>query len=105
MLCKDCAGTASTDLCDLGEWRDDRQLGADLEQDGVVGLPNLLSSEQLKAMQQAFNVRLKWLRWNNLDGYEKTEPNRHMVEDVLTLEQGFLDAALHPASRRSCADT
>jgi len=69
---------------------------ADLEQDGVVGLPNLLSREQLKAMQQAFNVRLKRLRWNNLDGYEKTEPNRHMVEDVLTLEQGFLDAALHP---------
>jgi hypothetical protein len=36
------------------------------------------------------------LRWNNLDGYQKTEPYRHMVEDVLTLEQGFLDAALHP---------
>ena len=69
---------------------------ADLEQDGVVALPNLLSPEKLKAMQQAFNARLKRLRWNNLDGYEKTEPNRHMVEDVLTLEQGFLDTALHP---------
>jgi hypothetical protein len=69
---------------------------ADLEQDGVVCLPNLFIPEQLTAMQQAFNARLKRLRWNNLDGYEKTEPNRHMVEDVLTLEQGFLDAALHP---------
>lgn len=72
------------------------KLVADLEQDGVVCLPNLFGPEQLKAMQRAFNARLKRLRWNNLDGYEKTEPNRHMVEDVLTLEQGFLDAALHP---------
>ena len=69
---------------------------AGLEQDGVVALPNLLSVEQLTPMQQAFNARLKRLRWNNLDGYEKTESNRHMIEDVLTLEQGFLDTALHP---------
>jgi hypothetical protein len=47
-------------------------------------------------MQRAFDVVLKRLRWNNYDGYEKTEPYRHMVEDVLTLEQGFVDAALHP---------
>jgi hypothetical protein len=69
---------------------------AALEQDGVVCLANLFAAEQLGAMQQAFNARLKRLRWNNLDGYEKTEPKRHMVEDVLVLEQGFLDAALHP---------
>lgn len=67
-----------------------------LEQDGVVAVPNLFAAGQLAAMQEAFNTRLRRLRWNNLDGYEKTEPNRHMVEDVLTLEQGFLDAALHP---------
>jgi hypothetical protein len=72
------------------------KIAADLEQDGVVCLPNLFAADQLTAMQRAFNARLKRLRWNNLDGYEKTEPNRHMVEDVLTLEQGFLDAALHP---------
>lgn len=47
-------------------------------------------------MQQSFNVCLKRLRWNNYDGYEKTEPYRHMVEDILTLDQGFVDAALHP---------
>jgi len=67
-----------------------------LEEDGVVGLPNLFSVEQLASMQRAFHARLRHLRWNNLDGYEKTEPYRHMVEDVLTLEQGFLDVALHP---------
>jgi len=69
---------------------------AALEQDGVVGLPGLFTPEQIATMQRAFNARLRRLRWNNLDGYEKTEPYRHMVEDVLTLEQGFVDAALHP---------
>lgn len=69
---------------------------AGLEHDGVVCLPNLIAEEQLSSMQRAFNVRLRGLRWNNLDGYEKTEPYRHMIEDVLTLDQGFLDAALHP---------
>lgn len=67
-----------------------------LEEDGVVCLPKVFGSEELTAMQRAFNARLGRLRWNNLDGYEKTEPYRHMVEDVLTLEQGFVDAALHP---------
>jgi phytanoyl-CoA dioxygenase PhyH len=47
-------------------------------------------------MQRSFNVCLKQLRWNNYDGYEKTEPYRHMVEDILTLDQGFVDATLHP---------
>jgi Phytanoyl-CoA dioxygenase (PhyH) len=69
---------------------------AALEQDGVVRLPILFGAEQLAAMQEAFNARLRQLRWNNVNGYEKTEPHRHMVEDVLTLEQGFVDAAVHP---------
>ena len=72
------------------------KLLAALEEDGVVAVPNLFGAGQLAAMQQAFNTRLRRLRWNNLDGYEKTEPNRHMVEDVLTIEEGFLEAALHP---------
>ncbi len=72
----------------------------ELETEGVVRLPTLLSPEQLGDMQRAFEVRLKRLRWNNLDGYEKTEPYRHMVEDVLTLEQGFLDIALHPVVKK-----
>ncbi len=36
------------------------------------------------------------MRWNDFDGYEKTEPYRHMVQDILTLDQGFVDVALHP---------
>ena len=69
---------------------------AALEQDGVVRVPGLFAAEQLAAMQQAFNTRLRQLRWNNINGYEKTEPHRHMIEDVLTLEQGFVDVAVHP---------
>jgi hypothetical protein len=72
------------------------QIVGDLERDGVACVPNLFDAERLRCMQQVFNTRLRRLRWNNLDGYEKTEPNRHMVEDVLTLEQGFVDVALHP---------
>ena len=73
---------------------------AALEQDGVVRLPMLFSAEQLAVMQQAFNARLRQLRWNNINGYEKTEPHRHMVEDVLTLEQGFVDVAVHPVVKQ-----
>lgn len=71
-------------------------LCARLERDGIVVLPNLLTQEQLEGMQRAFASRLLRLRWNNFDGYEKTEPYRHMVEDVLLLDQGFLDLAIHP---------
>jgi hypothetical protein len=72
------------------------QLLRELETEGIVRLPNFLSAQQLGDMQRAFDVRLKRLRWNNLDGYEKTEPYRHMVENLLVLDQGFVDAALHP---------
>ncbi len=68
---------------------------ATLERDGIVVLPDLLSSEQIHGMQQAFDARLKRVRWNDLDGYEK-ELYRHVVPDVLTLAQGFLDLAIHP---------
>ncbi len=71
-------------------------LAVELETNGIVVLPNLLSSEQLRGMQQAFEARLRRVRWNNFDGYLKTERFRHMIEDVLLLDQGFLDFALHP---------
>lgn len=71
-------------------------LTAELETNGIVVLPNLLNSDQLAGMQKAFEVRLRRMRWNNFDGYQMTERFRHMVEDVLLLEQGFLDLALHP---------
>jgi hypothetical protein len=67
-----------------------------LQQDGIAVLPQLVSAETLRAMQDAFAARLQRVRWNNFDGYQKTEPYRHMVEDVLTLDQGFVDLALHP---------
>ena len=69
---------------------------AELEADGISLLPPLLTENQLKGMKQAFAARLGKLRWNNFDGYQKTEPYRHMVEDVLLLDQGFVDVAIHP---------
>jgi len=71
-------------------------LSAELKERGIVLLPDLLSKEQLSGMQLAFESRLRRMRWNDVDGYEKTEPFRHMVQDVLTLDQGFVDLALHP---------
>ena len=69
---------------------------AALDRDGIVRLPDLLTAEQLRGMQVAFAARLKRMRWNNCDGYEKTERFRHMIEDVLSVDQGFVDVALHP---------
>lgn len=68
----------------------------DLEALGVVTLPRLVSEEVLADMQRAFAARLQHLRWNDCDGYERTEILRFMVPDVLTLAQGFVDIGLHP---------
>jgi hypothetical protein len=73
-----------------------RDLVVELEQNGIAVIPGFLTERQLTEMRRAFEARLGRMRWNNFDGYEVTERFRHMVEDVLTLEQGFLDAALHP---------
>jgi ectoine hydroxylase-related dioxygenase (phytanoyl-CoA dioxygenase family) len=67
-----------------------------LESDGVAVLPGFIAGEQLAAMQRAFESRLRRLRWNDFDGFEKTERFRDMVQDVLMLDQGFVDTALHP---------
>jgi hypothetical protein len=66
-----------------------------LERDGVAVIPNFLTTKQLHSMQTAFEAKLRHVRWNDIDGYEK-ELFRHVIEDVLTLERGFVDAALHP---------
>src|SRR6185312_1330770 len=68
----------------------------ELDTEGLVVLPNLLSATQLAGMQKAFESRLSTLRWNNFEGYQQTELHRHMVEDVLLLDQGFVDVGLHP---------
>lgn len=71
-------------------------LFAELDDTGLCIVPNAISAGQLASMQRAFASRLSRLRWNNVDGYVRTELFRHMVEDVLTLDQGFVDVALHP---------
>lgn len=73
------------------------ELVEELEAEGIAVIPGLLDADTLRAMQRAFESRLKRLRWNDVDGFEMTEPYRHMIQDVLTLEQGFVDLALHPA--------
>src|SRR5439155_233142 len=70
-------------------------LQAELDRNGIVILPSLVSDQQLHAMRRAFEARLHRVRWNDLDGYER-ELYRHLVQDVLTLEQGFVDIAIHP---------
>ncbi len=67
-----------------------------LETDGIARLPQLLSDAAFAGMQTAFAARLRRLRWNHCDGYERTERYRFMVPDVLVLAQGFVDVALHP---------
>ena len=67
-----------------------------LEQDGIAVLPHFLSGEQLGRMQAAFQLALDRLKVNTTPGFEKTDTHRDMIEDVLALEQGFVDAALHP---------
>jgi len=62
-----------------------------LREDGIAVLPGLVTLDALRAMQEAFATRLQRTRWNNFEGYQKTEPYRHLVEDVLTLDQGFVD--------------
>jgi len=79
------------------------RLFTELDTNGIVVLPRLLSAEQLHGMQKVFETKLRRLRWNNFDGYQKTETYRHMVEDVLLLDQGFVDLALHPLVKQILA--
>jgi hypothetical protein len=65
-----------------------------LETDGIAIIPGFLAPDQLRGMQRAFEAALGSLRWNSVDGFEKNDRYRHMVEDVLLLDQGFVDAAL-----------
>jgi hypothetical protein len=68
----------------------------ELEENGVIVLPGLVAHDQLSRMQKAFGIRLKRMRWNDVDGYVKSDPSRHFVNDLLTVDQAFLDVALHP---------
>ena len=79
------------------------QLAAELETNGIVVLPAIVGPEQLRGMQAAFASRLRRMRWNNFEGFQKTELYRRMVEDVLLLDQGFVDLALHPLVKQILA--
>ncbi len=69
---------------------------AELDQNGIIILHDLLPANRLQSMQRSFESRLARMCWNDSEGYQKTEFHRHMVQDVLTLDQGFVDLALHP---------
>jgi hypothetical protein len=75
-------------------------LVGELKRNGVVVLPPLFTADQIREMRSAFEVRLGGVRWNDLDGYER-EPLRHVIQDVLTVEQGFVDLAVHPLVART----
>ncbi len=79
-------------------------LAMELEKNGIVLLPPLVSPETLRDMQNSFAGRLQALRWNDRDGYERTERFRLMVQDVLTLSQGFVDLAVHPLVTEALRD-
>ena len=73
------------------------ELCNELDRSGIVLLPRLISDKQLTSMQLAFEARLQRLRWNNFEGYEKTEPYRHMIEDVLLLDQARFPSDTPPS--------
>lgn len=79
-------------------------LAGELREHGIVVLPDFVSAEKLAQMQEAFEICLKRMRWNDFDGFEKTERYRHMVQNVLTLDQGFVDVALHPVVKSTLRD-
>src|SRR5438270_12862920 len=71
-------------------------IAKELEEFGIARLPRLISSRALADMQSAFAARLCGIRWNDYDGYARTERYRFMIQDVLTMAQGFVDVAVHP---------
>ncbi|MDX6558284.1 MAG: hypothetical protein QOF72_1333, partial [Blastocatellia bacterium] len=77
-----------SDFSSKARLADASRLAAELETNGIIVLPSIVSPEQLRGMQAAFESRLRRVRWNNFDGYQRTEVYRQMVEDVLLLDQG-----------------
>lgn len=91
---------APGDFYNSGDGLDVARIVEELDQNGIATLPAIVTTEQLQGMQEAFHKRLQGLRWNDYDGYEKTEPQRLMVEDVLALDPGFLQLAIHPLVKK-----
>jgi hypothetical protein len=79
-------------------------IAKELSVHGIAKMPALVDTQTLRDMQVAFDARLGDMRWNDNDGYERTERHRLMVQDVLTLSQGFVDCALHPVVKEALRD-
>lgn len=83
-------------LTDTGVSAESARILQTLERDGIAVVPGFVSGTRLAGMQRAFVHALEQLRVNTTPGFEKTELLRDMIEDVLALDQGFVDAALDP---------
>ncbi len=69
-------------------------LFSQLKDQGVVVLPDLIISEQLSAIRNAFECQLQQPSFNAWQGYHQTDRRRLMVDQLLTVEQGFVDVVL-----------
>jgi ectoine hydroxylase-related dioxygenase (phytanoyl-CoA dioxygenase family) len=67
-----------------------------LKDQGVVVLPELMKNEQLSAIKNAFECQLQQPSFNAWQGYHQTDRRRLMVDQLLTVDQGFVDVALLP---------
>lgn len=72
------------------------KLLSQLKDQGVVVLPELIKNEQLCAMKNAFECQLQQPSFNAWQGYHQTDRRRLMVDQLLTVDQGFVDVALLP---------
>jgi hypothetical protein len=78
------------------------RLAAELKENGIAVLPPLFTPEEISEMRRSFEARLRGMQWNDLEGYEM-EPQREVVQDVLKIEQGFVDLAVHPIVGKTLA--
>src|SRR5262245_53139683 len=78
------------------------RLAAELRENGIAVLPPLFTPEEINEMRRCFEARLSGMQWNDIEGYEM-EPQRDVVQNVLTIDQGFIDLAVHPIIGRTLA--
>jgi hypothetical protein len=83
---------------------DEEKVKTELLQDGISVIQEWIPSDTLDEMHAAFASKLKRQQWNDMDGYEKTERYRLMVQHVLLLHQGFIDVALNNGVRSVIKD-
>lgn len=67
-----------------------------LEQDGILIIPNFVSGELLKSMQNSFTNNLTKLNFNSTIGFQRYEMYRDYVEDLLSIDPSFVKFAVNP---------